>query len=141
MTRAEAAELLPILAAYDRRTVGDADVIAWSEALSDVRYADALAAVHGHYRVSSEWLDPARVRRLVAALRGARLERVPVPPPPADIADDPAQALDWQRRWTKAIADGTVTEDDARSGEVKARDMSFLGSAFRRVPALRAGQR
>lgn len=60
----ETAAVLAKAQAYDRRTIGKTDVLAWHEALADLPVADALAAVAAHYRESTDWLMPAHIRRL-----------------------------------------------------------------------------
>jgi hypothetical protein len=85
------ASVLAKAAAYDRRTVGEADIMAWHEAIGDLDVVDALQAVAAHYRDSTDWLMPAHVRRIAADMdRGRRLaerqaaaeaERRPVAPP------------------------------------------------------------
>jgi hypothetical protein len=73
MTPAEVAKVLTKASAYDLRTVGQADVIAWHEALSDIELADALEAVARHFRLSTDRLMPAHVRQLVRDIRDERL--------------------------------------------------------------------
>lgn len=68
----EAATVLAKAAAYDRRTVGEADILAWHEALADLDAGGALDAVAAHYRDSTDWLMPAHVRQLVADLQRQR---------------------------------------------------------------------
>lgn len=72
MELAEVALVLTKAAAYDRRTVGEADARAWHEVLGDVELVDALAAVARHYRDSTDWLMPAHLRRLATAHRTER---------------------------------------------------------------------
>lgn len=72
MNPAEIAAVLTKAAAYDRRTIGRADVAAWHEALQDIDLQDALAAVTRHYRASTEWLMPGHIRDAVAELRRGR---------------------------------------------------------------------
>lgn len=72
MTPAEVARMLAAVQAFDRRTVGEADVAAWHRVLVGVELADALEAVARHYGVSVEWLMPAHVRTLVAEIRRER---------------------------------------------------------------------
>jgi len=69
MNRAEAATLLAITASFDRRTVGDADVIAWAAALELFPFAECRDAVVEHYTNSTEWLMPAHVTAIVRAHR------------------------------------------------------------------------
>lgn len=63
MNLTEAANILGLAATYDRRTIGDAEIVAWQAALSDVEFTDAQAAIVAHYRDSTDWLMPAHVRR------------------------------------------------------------------------------
>jgi hypothetical protein len=53
------------MASFDRRTVGDGDVIAWQAVLSDAPFDDCLEAVKQHYAEQTEWMMPAHVRRAV----------------------------------------------------------------------------
>lgn len=78
MNRPEAARLLTIITAYDRRTLGDTDVYAWQRALDDLPLADAEEAVHEHYRESKEWLMPSDVRNGVIRIQRARRGRIRV---------------------------------------------------------------
>lgn len=59
----QAGLLLAKVAGYDNRTVGDANILAWHEALSDVDFRDALQAVAAHFRDSTDYLMPVHVRR------------------------------------------------------------------------------
>lgn len=61
MNQTETATLLAVVQAFDRRTVGEADVIAWQAALVDTVFDDARDAVIEHYRDHREWLMPADV--------------------------------------------------------------------------------
>jgi hypothetical protein len=65
MTPEETGQLLGTCAAYDRRTVGEADVIAWFRVLGDLPYTGCEAAVIAHYTDSSDWIMPADIRRRV----------------------------------------------------------------------------
>jgi hypothetical protein len=106
MNPEEVIDLLTTAAAYDRRTVGDADVIAWSAAVGDLDFADARDAVVQHYRDSREWLMPADVRRLVKAMREARLSRYVLPAPAPELADDQRAYKEALERAIGQIADG-----------------------------------
>jgi hypothetical protein len=66
MNLEETARVLAKAQAFDRRTIGEADIRAWHEALSDVDYTDALQAVTAHYRDTTDWLMPAHIRALAA---------------------------------------------------------------------------
>ncbi len=73
MNLAEAAAVLAKAAAFDRRTVGEADILAWHEVLADIEFADALVAVAKHYAENTDRIMPAHVRRLAIEIdRGRR---------------------------------------------------------------------
>lgn len=72
MNRTEAAALLAVIAAYDRRQYAEPDVLAFHEALHDLPADLCRAAVAEHYRRETSWLMPAHVRRLVTATRNQR---------------------------------------------------------------------
>jgi len=69
---AEVAKLLAKCAAYDQRTVGEADVLAWHEILARVDLADAFEAVRRHYAESRERVMPADILRLSRQIREER---------------------------------------------------------------------
>lgn len=72
MNLSETARLLGAMAAFDRRTVGDADVIAWQAVMEDISFQDAMAAVKQHYSDDDAWLMPMHVRRAVKAMEEQR---------------------------------------------------------------------
>lgn len=72
MTPTEVSQVLAKAAAFDQRTVGEADIFAWMEAVGDVDLDDALAAVTRHYRESTDFLRPAHLREQVRAIRNER---------------------------------------------------------------------
>lgn len=108
MLPSETATLLAMVAAYDRRTVGQADVAAWHSELEPYDLPTCSAAVRAHYAESREWLMPADV---VTRVKAIRRERIPLamPEPPVDPADVPRH-LAWQRAWRAGCADGLTSE-------------------------------
>lgn len=72
MNRAETARLLAAIAAFNNRTIGEADVEAWQSVLPDVTLTDAMEAVRQHYAENTEWLMPAHVRHLVRDIHRER---------------------------------------------------------------------
>jgi hypothetical protein len=72
MTPEETARVLAKCAAFDRRTVGRADILAWHEVLSDLPVEDALQAVTAWYRERTEWVMPASVRSLALEVADQR---------------------------------------------------------------------
>ena len=69
MTPQDVGRLLAKAAAFDQRTVGDVDVLAWCEAIGDLDAADALAAVSRFYAtVTERRIMPGDVRTLAAEI-------------------------------------------------------------------------
>lgn len=65
MTLDETIDLLATCAAYDRRTIGKTDAVAWHAVVKDLPFADAQQAVFDHYSESREFIMPADVRTRV----------------------------------------------------------------------------
>lgn len=107
MNRAETGGLLALCVAFDRRTVGDADILAWHEVLNDLPFEDCKAAVMDHFRSSKEWLMPADIRATVGRLRAARLAH-PDAVPDADPDDVPGY-IAALRQGRHRAADGGPT--------------------------------
>lgn len=107
MTPADAAELLALAAAFDRRTVGQADAMAWGAALHDVPLDDdARAAVAAHFSESTEWLTPAHIRAIRRRMRDARIgDQPPAYLPPVE-GETGAEYVVRRRKQLAAIGDG-----------------------------------
>lgn len=73
MTPGDTARVLAKAAAFDQRTIGEADVRAWHEVLSDLHPADALAAVTEHYTETDQRIMPVHVRRRAITIGAERL--------------------------------------------------------------------
>lgn len=65
MNLSETARALSLVQAFDQRTVGEADVIAWQSLLSDAAQADVEEAIRQHYAEETVRIMPAHVRRAV----------------------------------------------------------------------------
>lgn len=126
MSPEQVIDLLSTVAAFDRRTVGKADVVAWHAVLDDIRYVDAEAVVLEHFRTSREWLMPATIRAAVRALRDRRLEGMDVIQPPADLTPWGGY-LGWLRATRAAVADG---ETPPAPAELKPRDLRAIAGVF-----------
>jgi hypothetical protein len=72
MNLRETAKVLAKAAAFDQRTVGEADVLAWHETIADLDAEDALAAVTRWYRDRADRLMPSHLREAVALVRADR---------------------------------------------------------------------
>jgi hypothetical protein len=75
MTPAEVARVLAKAAAFDQRTIGEADVAAWHEIVAKVELADGLAAVTRHYTETGARIMPADLLRHARAAREDRRRR------------------------------------------------------------------
>lgn len=123
MTPAEAAALLTIAAAYDRRKP-DADTAkAWAMALDGLRFEDCRAVIVAHYQRTNDWLMPNHVITEVRKLREKRLHLAGDPTPPPDMT--PLETIAWLRDKRRQIADGEPLED-TYPGELKDRHLPDL---------------
>lgn len=112
MNRSDTAKVLAKMTAYDRRTVGLADVAAWHEIIGDLDYDDCLAAVRDHYTNSREWCMPADIVKAVKAIRRERLNAVGTLVP-NDSPDDTAEV----RALHAEIRAGRMSVEDKRAYE------------------------
>lgn len=110
MTPDEIVDLLTVAAAFDQRTVGEGDAMAWHSVLGDLAFADAQQAVLGHYADSRERVMPADIRNRVLAIRNRRLQDTEIPPPPVELLDDPDAYSAALHAAAVAIADGRDPE-------------------------------
>jgi hypothetical protein len=114
ITFEEAGRILGLAAARDQRTVGDADVIAWSTDLSaaGLTLADAEAALTVFYREMAARQSKDRFRvtavDLIDIAKRARRERVANLRYDGDPNETPEQYLVRLRARTAALADGRI---------------------------------
>jgi hypothetical protein len=78
MNHSDTAKLLAFCAAYDQRTIGEADVLAWSEALDSpwvpgIDLDEAREAVVAWYRETAQRITVADVLKRVKTWRAERL--------------------------------------------------------------------
>lgn len=87
--KSEITKLLGLAAAYDQRTVGEADVEAWSAAgeVGRWNFAAARRAIVEHYARDADRprITPAAVSDRLRALRGAAADSFEAPVIPADL--------------------------------------------------------
>lgn len=126
MNTTEAAQVLAKAAAFDNRQPDQAAALAWAEALDrDLPLQDALRIVGEHYRDERNWVMPADINRRWRALGKARLEtaqRMGLPEPPDDLADDAAAWAAWKKAQIRAIKAGCdATQADARAWQALGR--------------------
>lgn len=104
MTEDEIIDLLTLAAAYDRRTVGDADVEAWNAVASTSGWTFPVArkALVEHFKTSTKPIMPADINTIIAAQRKAISARFTENvSPPKHLRDDPAAEIAWRREFAE----------------------------------------
>src|SRR5215470_9546599 len=119
MMKSETATLLAFCAAFDQRTIGDADVLAWTEALSspwvpNMGLEEAQEAVVEHYRVTSQRIAPADVLKRVKDTRAAVMSQL------APKAEGVPANSDWRQALAELKAH-VAARRNRPSGEQAAR--------------------
>jgi hypothetical protein len=130
MKHSEISLLFGVMAAYDRRTTGEADVRAWHDVIGDLDFTDAVQAVKAHYRESSAWVMPADVRARVKKIREERLAAV------GDDALVPDADPDDVDAWLEALRAGRMRRaSPPQHATAQRRDVPALTAhTFRQVP-------
>lgn len=108
MNRAEVAAVLSLCSAFDSRTIGEADVLAWHEILGHVPFADARVAVTQHYAAESKRAMPADV---LAGVRRIRRDRLDGADATFTMIGDPDDEAEYRRQIAdhrKRVGDGEV---------------------------------
>ena len=107
MTPAEVSTLLSFLAAFDQRTIGETDAMAWGRALAGVSLHEAQEAATRHYRVSPDRAMPSHI---LAWVQKWREEASGVPVGPGLGSEVPDADPDDVRGYVAALRAGrTVT--------------------------------
>ena len=119
MTPAECATVLAVAQSYDRRTVGEVDVVAWHRIIGRFAAVECREAVVGHYAKSREWCMPFDVVAGVKAMRADRRGRALEAVPDADPDDVPS--------YLTALRDGRTRS----GGNTKRRDLRAIAGTFR----------
>jgi hypothetical protein len=117
MTPDEVAVVLSKASAFDQRTIGEADVMAWHEVLADIPVDDALQAVTDHYRENATRLWPADLRRLATQIdhkrRGAiRRAELAAAQEPRALPAGPADPERVSKLIGEVVAALPVTDSD-----------------------------
>lgn len=78
MNRDDVIDVLSVIAAHDRRTIGEADVILWQNVIGELPVDTALKAVRDHIREEpGVWLESGHVYRRARGFIRDQLEREP----------------------------------------------------------------
>lgn len=118
MTLGELKPLLKVIAAYDGRNLGQADILVWGRQMADVEAVDAVEAVHEHYGATKDWIYPSDVRRLAERHRNRRNKRPEVVAPGCYEPDEDARRrLMPSTDGLRALPTGEGAKD--RFGEVR----------------------
>ncbi len=114
MTRDEIINLLSVAAAYDKRTLGEADIAAWSDAAERGRwgYEQAADAVKTHYAESDQWLMPGHVTRRIKDHRSEPPRSRALPKATPERAED-----EHRRRVVSWFAERFQADHGQRSQE------------------------
>lgn len=91
-------KILATAAAFDNRTVGTADIVAWWRVIGHLAPGEAEAAVIAHYSESTDRIMPGHILARVKKLHADRLARTPDALPDADPDDVHA--------WLAALREG-----------------------------------
>lgn len=76
MNRNDTIDVLTMVAALDRRTVGETDITAWGTVLGDIDPREAAEAIIAHFReCPGIWLEPGHIVERVRAARRDQLAR------------------------------------------------------------------
>ena len=127
MTKGDVARLLTMAAAFDQRTIGDADIEAWAAVIGDLRFEDAQSGLIAHYREETTRIMPAHVLERVTEIREARLREAGTIPIPEHLADYPIAELEWRDAAARAVADGRPLPEAPSEAELRARAVREIG--------------
>jgi hypothetical protein len=131
VTPAEAAALLGVAAAFDRRKADDDTAKAWSIALGNLPFVDCRDAIVQHYRATDAWLMPSHIIAAVRKIRRDRLEDAPALTPPPGL--DPIETIEWLKGARARIAAGETVDCDAAYGELKQRYLPELRALMPKI--------
>lgn len=114
MTEDEIVDLLTLIAAYDQRTVGRADVQAWHMIAVEARWSWPLArraVIDFHVSGGDKpRIKPAHITDTIRDLRrsmGRALFTKDITPP-KELADNPAAEIEWRRNFTRRAIDDAL---------------------------------
>lgn len=134
MNITDAAKLLTVCAAYDRRKPDEDQAQAWALALNGLDFLPCRDAIVAHYQESREWIMPADIRGRVRRARAAAIshdEALELPP------HDPDDTELHMRLLVEARAEAAEGRTYQPTGLVR-RNLRELGGPVRRVSDLDA---
>jgi hypothetical protein len=114
MTKTETAQLLTLIAAFDRRTIGETDVEAWHLIVADLEPADCMEAVRAHYMTEVRWLMPADVRTFAVTAARRRVGAGKQAELDAALEEAECGQVSAQERPLRALLAGTSVKSAPR---------------------------
>ncbi len=120
----EVSAVLAKVQAYDQRNVGEANLAAWTEALTDVNLEDALDAVAHHHKTVASWIMPIHI---ITRVREVHLQRLrDAGPPDFPSHEDGRELSQSEERNYRALWQEQIRRGATREGATVAVD-SILG--------------
>lgn len=110
MNRSQTAQVLTKIAAFDRRTIGEADVLAWHDVLEPMPFEDCMLAVTAHFTESRDWCMPSDIVGRVKKIHSERLKAAGSLSP--NDQGNQALYLTEIRALSAAVASGHMTPAD-----------------------------
>ncbi|SDP10348.1 hypothetical protein SAMN04515671_2942 [Nakamurella panacisegetis] len=130
MMPSEAAKLLGVCAAFDMRTVGEADSKVWAAALGDLDLGEASNAVVAHYSTTTERIMPASLMAAVKANRRRIIAAAGEPPFPPGLPYQAEQR--YRRAWHARLMNG---HPPAAARALADRDLGITRRTAPEIPA------
>lgn len=128
MTPEELGGVLAVAAAFDNRTVGRTDIVAWHAVIGHLNATEARDAVLAHYADTADRLMPAHVLGRVKKIRALRIAARPDALPDVDPDDVGA--------YLRALRDGRMPAHADLPGPVNPQAVErvfvYIESAWRR---------
>lgn len=115
MNQNEVVALLAMIAAYDQRTVGETDVLAWKTIADSEGWTYPLArrAVIEHHRRGGDRprIKPGHITDTITNARALIRKQVFVRDlvPPRDLAENPRAELEWRRKHIAEVTERALT--------------------------------
>jgi hypothetical protein len=100
VTPKDIGEVLAVAAAFDNRTVGTTDIVAWHKVIGHLSLEEARAAVYAHYADTADRLMPTHILSRVKKIHAARIAARPDALPNVDPDDVGA--------YLRALRDGRM---------------------------------
>lgn len=99
LTWDETVDLLKVVTAKDRRTIGEGDIRFWQAASAQAGWPSLAFAVAAVVRHTNDqpgvWFEPGHVTAYLAKVKSEVFQEWNPPAPPADLLDSPSACQQW----------------------------------------------